>query len=533
MIRREAPPEAPEQWSRMDLDFRTGPLAEHFGQPFYPTLEAIDERLKTSVGSLVELGRKLGLREQSGHVNEVWHHPATVRLTAPLPLRIEGTGWVDKGKKVVARVRVGKLVDRTNVALTIHDPLVPSLQKNWKLPRKPGRFVTANLRGIRPSPHAMLRLSYLKQQVDEAPLGEGGVMGIERTLRRLDSGEAEDDLVKKTSATFGGWVAIRQLGEGGQGEAWLARKPGIEGVGVLKHALPGKDKTTERRLERLRREADAIRLLGNQSPFVIRLLDSSGAHDPSPWLVTEYAPLGSVDDSAAIYRGDVWRTLRLARDVALGLGVAHANRLIHRDIKPANLVLFGPDSVKITDFGIGHDPDRTSLTTAGEPVRTRWFSPPEADRSEEPTPAWDVFMLGRTIYYLLAGEEEYPDFDFRVAGSNLVEILGRLDMEVVNLLLDRMVDRDKNKRFASMSEVISAIDRTIARLFGTADPDRCRLCADGRYAYMGRLRLLHPNTNIERPDGSPLYLDSTELGISVCPQCGSAIAQFKTPPVSP
>jgi serine/threonine protein kinase len=339
--------------------------------------------------------------------------------------------------------------------------------------------------------------------------------------------------MKKAPATLGGWVAIRQLGQGGQGEAWLARKAGVDGVGVLKHALPGKDKTTERRLERLRREADAIRLLGNLSPFVIRLLDSSGPDDPSPWLVTEYAPLGSVDDSAAIYRGDVWRTLRLARDVALGLGVAHTNRLIHRDIKPANLVLFGPDSVKITDFGIGHDSDRTSLTTAGEPVRTRWFSPPEADRSEEPTPAWDVFMLGRTIYYLLAGEAEYPDFDFRVGGSNLVELLSRSDMEVVNLLLDRMVDRNKTQRFTAMSEVVAAIDRTIARLFGSGDPTRCRLCAEGQYSYMGRLRLLHPNTNIERPDGSQFYLNSTELGISVCPKCGSAVAQFKTPPVNP
>jgi tRNA A-37 threonylcarbamoyl transferase component Bud32 len=531
-IRREAAPEAPEQWTRVELEFRTGPLSEHFGQSFYRKLEEIDERLTSSIGSLNDLGRKLGLKEQNGHVNEVWTHPATVRLSAPIPLRLEdGAAWDEKRKRVVARVRVGRLIDRASAVLAIHDPVAPALQKSWTLPRTRGRAITVILPAKRPSPHSVLRLAYLQQQVSERPLAQGGVMGIERTLRVLDlDRDAEkDNDVAKEDTTWGGWVPGQRLGAGGQGEAWLATKRGFDGVAVLKKALPGEAKNTERRLERLRREADALRTLRDLSPFIVRLVDSSSAEDPLPWLVTEFAPLRSVEDHAAIYKGDVWRTLRLARDVASGLGVAHEKRLIHRDIKPANLLLFGPDAVKITDFGIGHDPDRTSLTTTGERVRTRWFSPPEAERGEEPTFAWDVFMLGRTIYHLLSGGKEYPNFDLRAAGWNLVEVLDRPEMEAVNVLLDRMVAPDKTSRFQSIGNVVAQIDRAASRLFGARGADQCRFCGDGTYSYVGRLRLLHPNTNIERPNGQPLYLDPLDLGIWSCPNCGSAIARFKTP----
>jgi len=59
------------------------------------------------------------------------------------------------------------------------------------------------------------------------------------------------------------------------------------------------------------------------------------------------------------------------------------------------------------------------------------FSPPEADeKGLEPTAAFDVYSLGKVIYYLLAGSllrrERFADPEFEVG-----EVLGRPDLHVV------------------------------------------------------------------------------------------------------
>ena len=63
-------------------------------------------------------------------------------------------------------------------------------------------------------------------------------------------------------------------------------------------------------------------------------------------------------------------------DVADALAHAHDQGVIHRDIKPDNL-LIGPDSVKLTDFGLPGSRRRTEASPGPRPPSGRRLMPPE------------------------------------------------------------------------------------------------------------------------------------------------------------
>jgi serine/threonine-protein kinase len=134
-------------------------------------------------------------------------------------------------------------------------------------------------------------------------------------------------------------------------------------------------------------------------------------------MVLEYLPGGSIDQQM---KGET-RSLPLEHAVEIGircadaLAYAHRRGVVHRDIKPANLMLVDADdprTVRITDYGVAKDPDRSpDLTMAGANVGTLWYMPPEQFNQETPTPLVDVYSLGATIYEMLTGQLPFENED--------------------------------------------------------------------------------------------------------------------------
>jgi serine/threonine-protein kinase len=103
----------------------------------------------------------------------------------------------------------------------------------------------------------------------------------------------------------------------------------------------------------------------------------------------------------------VEEAVRIAVEVADGLGFAHRQGVIHRDIKPGNILLSDKHAV-ITDFGIARAitvAQGERVTSTGLGVGTPLYASPEqATGAETLDGRTDIYSLGCVIYEMLAGE---------------------------------------------------------------------------------------------------------------------------------
>ncbi|HWZ91854.1 MAG TPA: serine/threonine-protein kinase [Polyangiaceae bacterium] len=294
-----------------------------------------------------------------------------------------------------------------------------------------------------------------------------------------------------TDITGARWKFVADLGRGGQGVTTRVQHVDTHELGVKKVLKPETLASPEKRakaIQRFRREIETTK--GLKHPFVLRVLDADPDAD-EPWVVTEFMLFGTLDDHCSVYRGDVWRSLRVARDVAVALAALHDRGLVHRDVKPPNILLRDLDHPVLGDFGIVHDPGATDLTSVDEVVGPRWFMPPEAElgRLDEPPHNFDVYSLGKVIWTLLSGgAPKFRREGFRMMEFDLRRNRACAQPEAVYALLDRMVVEDPIARFQSMGEVIAEIDLVLARMFGARAHDACMVCNSGTYEAKGMFR---------------------------------------------
>ncbi len=221
-------------------------------------------------------------------------------------------------------------------------------------------------------------------------------------------------------AQVGAYTIERELGQGGMGSVWLARRTDgrFEGQVAIKFLHAGLVPRAD--AERFAREGRILARLAH--PHIARLLDAGvlpgtgTASTSQPYLVLEYVD-GEPIDQHCDHRGlDLPQRLALFMDVLGAIAHAHHRLILHRDIKPSNILVTGGGEVKLLDFGIAKlmrdeveaGPGATELTRRAGRAFTLQYAAPEQLQDGEVTTATDVYALGVLLYVLLGGVHPTP-----------------------------------------------------------------------------------------------------------------------------
>jgi hypothetical protein len=502
------------RWPRYTVDFQGPTLENLVGTGRQADLAALDKKLKgRGKPGLSGLAQHFGcVTGSSDRVADIWKRQTSIRLVAPLLCQFESIEWNESRSALMASVDVDRGVPRGRVGVVVHDPKTVGFPDPVLLPDEGESPVFVTLASKPVSDNASVTLLVFDEEIQKERVGYQS--GRSRTAHMVSS------IAGDRSDRYGGWQVVGILGKGGQAEVRRVEKGRL--VGALKEVREGWSDPA--RVTRLRREIDFLKRFSDV-PFLVRLLDSSDDEAEMPFLITALAPLGNADEHAQLFGGDVWRTLRLARDIATALRHLHKDEVIHRDVKSKNIFLLNQDTPVLADLGVAFDLGQSSLTTTGDPVYSGWFSPPESKVLGRPTPAFDVFMLGQTIYHLVSGGNKYRRKDVPEPDMAVDAFVLPSAGPVVTSLIRRMVAEKAADRLQTMDEVIRAIDETLSSIFGARGGSVCSACGLASYEKIGGLQLTTVQLTVTR-DAREVPLGNRNIILFVCPKCGTCRLQL-------
>src|SRR3984885_13479779 len=168
--------------------------------------------------------------------------------------------------------------------------------------------------------------------------------------------------------------------------------------------------------------------------------------------------------------------LTITGQVARALNAAAQHGLVHRDIKPANLMLVKEDDelvAKVIDFGLA----KASVATEGEDaatlsmggfVGTPHFASPEQLEEKDLDVRSDIYSLGITLWYMLAGQPPFGGSMAQVMSQHLskpppFEKFKSLPPPVADLLR-KMLEKDPASRFQNASDLRRAIEDVLGKM---------------------------------------------------------------------
>jgi serine/threonine protein kinase len=210
----------------------------------------------------------------------------------------------------------------------------------------------------------------------------------------------------------GKYKLLDHLGAGGMGSVFLCEHKSMRRRVAIK-VLPVGQAKDPAALERFYREARAVAALDH--PNIVRAhdIDHDGRYH---FLVLEYVEGASLQEIVKRCGPmDVTRAAHYIRQAALGLHQAHTAGLVHRDVKPGNILVDRQGVVKILDMGLArffHD-ETDGLTRQHDENNilgtADYLAPEQAINSHAVDIRADIYSLGATFYFLLAGRPPFGD----------------------------------------------------------------------------------------------------------------------------
>jgi eukaryotic-like serine/threonine-protein kinase len=284
--------------------------------------------------------------------------------------------------------------------------------------------------------------------------------------------------------------------------------------------------------ERFRLEARAIASLTH--PGIVQVFDVDLTAEP-PFLVMERVIGPSLKERMAQGPMPADEVRVLGIQIARALAASHAAGIVHRDVKPANILIAGPMSWKLVDFGVAHVPD-SSLTMTGQFIGSPAYAPPEALLGGRSTPAGDVFGLGASLYIAASGR--WPRDEGLTSAPlapipSVRQLAPTLDADLA-AAIDRAVSLEYELRPAAteLAELLDAkTPPSVETVFvpDESSPTRRRrwglwlafaLAATGSVAVVGAMFI---NNDQPKPSSSPQHAEAGAAAVTPPPPDGAVV----------
>ena len=212
------------------------------------------------------------------------------------------------------------------------------------------------------------------------------------------------------------------------------------------------------------REYAAISAVRN--PAVVDIYDY-GFHDGLEFIAMEYFPCGDLK-SRLQQPITVTESLEYAQRICAALQIVHAAGLLHRDLKPPNVMLRGDGSVVLIDFGLAKPLDSTHFnTTVGVLRGSPYYMSPEQAMGQPLDARSDLYSTGVMLFEMLTGNKPY-------LGGTAIEVMQQHvrgprpalppPCAALEPLLDRLMSREREQRFAAARAAEAALGGAIAML---------------------------------------------------------------------
>ncbi|MEO1529044.1 MAG: protein kinase [Planctomycetota bacterium] len=273
----------------------------------------------------------------------------------------------------------------------------------------------------------------------------------------------------------------RLVGRGGMGRVYAARHRVMQRTVALK-VIHREWVTRQEAIDRFQREMTTAASLDH--PNIVTAFDAEQADDLH-FLVMEY--VDGVDLAQTVRQNGplpIGQACEFIRQAAEGLQHAHEKGMVHRDIKPHNLIVTSNNDIKILDFGLASltpqlasadpiDEDADGgLTIAGAIMGTPDFiSPEQAVDARNVDGRSDIYSLGMTLYFLLAGQVPFGKGSaadkLRQHKQDEPTSLSTLRDDIpddLQRVITQMTVKDPDKRLQSASDVVEALQPFTKRL---------------------------------------------------------------------
>jgi len=323
------------------------------------------------------------------------------------------------------------------------------------------------------------RVDALQKDLARAKTNSGDPRAVAEILVRdqtLTTWQAENLLRgKRRGFVLDKYRLLSPLGRGGMSAVYLAEHSLMRRRCAIK-VLPAKNLSDRSSLDRFHQEARAVAQLDHTN--IVRAYDVGKVMDGDTeihFFAMELVEGENLEERVARAGPlPIVEAANFVRQTAEGLAHAHQAGIVHRDVKPANLLVDRDGIVKILDLGLAKffGEAQTAAVPGGQPISgtVDFLSPEQALNSQTVDGRSDIYSLGCSFYFLLAGHAPFPQGTLT---QRLVSHLSEQPAPIVQersdvpadlaSVLDRMLAKKPSDRIQTADELAELLRQWLVR----------------------------------------------------------------------